>query len=405
MTPVNSSYNLKIFQQDLKNILNEKDLPTDILDDAKKLTLQFEKVISSSENSPPSETLLKRYANLKERRLEAQFSKIANNYTLINFSELLDHKGEIINKKKLNLLPIMKHKADMMLALNKGIDRVAQKKLLEEKSELADTNMIKFLEEIEKVEQKKGKKKKIKRIVSKGKLSKEKNKSSLTNKIEKEPLNHKPEEENKQILLSDRLSNFALKLLNPPINCREHPRITRWKTNEISKIHEFIDKDSDGTKIKKYQPLFTDEIIELRAKHYLPGTEKIINSIYKNIYAFETNRGFGCIGQLLFNEKLHNGILYIGYDEKAHLIYHKYFEYIDFEDDALDFFQDHAQALEKQHLKELQDGEINSWTSDQDFTYDISEEGVLKFKYTDHVLTIYPLNKNLLKNELAKIKI
>lgn len=217
--------------------------------------------------------------------------------------------------------------------------------------------------------------------------------------IEKKEIIKKNEIINRDPIFNDNdtFSNFALTLMKKNFSLPEYKRVHRWISEDPEVIRQFVDIDMDGLKIFRYQNLTDEQIFEQRAKHYLPGTERLLkDSSYRTIYAFPTDLGFGLVVQLTFNQLPRNGILYIGINDRQH-VFHKYFEEVNFTTSNSNIFQDKEKInLEKNEAAE-------EWSSNYKYTLDISETGVLKFTYSDHDIRIFPIRQDLLKKKFLHI--
>ena len=196
--------------------------------------------------------------------------------------------------------------------------------------------------------------------------------------------------------------NFALNLSKKIMSCPELSRITRWSTENLINIRpDLKDKDSVGNEVYHYANLSDEEVAKQRARHFLPGTERVLNPIYLQIYSFVTDRGYGIVAQLDFNKTQQNGVVYFGVNKsvtnglnKSHLIFHKYFENITFIDSKKNCFLD-----ELNNKPEEMPGD---WNSNDNFRLEISEKGVLQFIYDTHTLNVFPIRKDLFDAHLAK---
>lgn len=193
----------------------------------------------------------------------------------------------------------------------------------------------------------------------------------------------------KQDQSGQKLMHFALKIMSDSFNMPQHPRIHRWKTEDVSTIRNFVDRDDRGGQISRYNHLSEKDIRIQRARHYLPGTERLLKDpSYRSIYAFETNRGYGMACRLSYNNIKQEGILYFGVgDDKT--IFHKYFEDQDFDTLNEDIFED--QEVRDSDLTE----NFEDWEVKGDFSLDVSPNGILTFGYSDHMLEVLPLKKAL----------
>jgi hypothetical protein len=209
--------------------------------------------------------------------------------------------------------------------------------------------------------------------------------------------------ENSSASLEARLSKFALPILHNI--CFEHPRVKRWRTEDPQAIRQFEDKDSNNNTIYRYLNLNDQQISEQRFRHFLPGTERLLKDpIYREIYAFRTDRGFGFIAQLSYHEKHHNGILYFGVN-KSHYVFHKYFEDVTFKFcEKKDLLRDKEVVDFKKNEKEEKEEKEEKWESENLFLFDISQDGVLKFKYSEHTLLIHPIRKDIFDRKIVSLK-
>ncbi len=194
------------------------------------------------------------------------------------------------------------------------------------------------------------------------------------------------------------LAKFTLNLWKGPSNVFQEARIERWKIKELGKIRFFQDKDQEGNFIFRYKDLDDEAILEQRARHFLPGTERLLRDPYRSIYTFSTNRGYGAIGQLTHHHQLHDGVLYFGID-KTHKIFHKYFENANFKQLSPNVFEDRAQVFDSEDKIERDP----QWQVQSDFRVEVSDKGVVSFFYSDdHQITLFPLNKDLFNKALSK---
>jgi hypothetical protein len=197
-------------------------------------------------------------------------------------------------------------------------------------------------------------------------------------------------------------------LIDLPINILKghmcpHIRIKRWKTEDINEIKSFKDWDRyQATEVYHYQGLSDDEVKEQRARHYLPGTELLLtNAKYRNIYVFESDRGYGIYGRLVIKKQDANGVLeeekdgviYFGVGDQFK-IYHRYFEDANLNSELLG-------CLPAVTANDLNDFDFDGFKSEKDFHVDIFENGVLKFEYgKSHQLYVMPNNKAAFKDYL-----
>lgn len=178
-----------------------------------------------------------------------------------------------------------------------------------------------------------------------------------------------------------------LRLYKPSNRCKELPRVTRWLTKDTDQIRQFVDTSMEGDALKHYEHLSDEEILEQRARHYLPGTERLLmEPEFRNKYTFPTNRGYGMLAQLAFNQTKTNGILYIGIDNSL-IVFHKYFEDVQFSTSTTNWL------LDKEGSNPNEAVQFNeSWHSDFKFDSHLSDKDVFTFTYSDdHAISIYPL--------------
>jgi hypothetical protein len=198
----------------------------------------------------------------------------------------------------------------------------------------------------------------------------------------------------------DKATKFTLKLFENSFKCVEDERVQRWKTTKPDVIRQFVDNTARGNRVQHYRNFNDEQIHEQRVRHYLPGPERLLKDpSYRSIYAFPTDRGYGFVAQLSYNEMAHNGILFIGMD-KAHIVFHKYFEEVDFNNVARNVFQDN----EPVNFQEVSESKSEEWAKKLDYDLDISKEGILHYRYSDHDIRIYPLNKELFEQKLANMQ-
>ncbi len=192
-----------------------------------------------------------------------------------------------------------------------------------------------------------------------------------------------------QHLSPEEKMSTTLKLYKRVNKCHEHPRVRRWATVNTDEIRQFTDILPNGSLVYRYKNCSDKEILQQRARHYLPGTERLVlNEDFRNSHAFATNRGYGMLAQLCFQNSKMDGILYIGLDAE-NVIFHKYFEPIDFSTDVKSWIVDKETAL---HAEPEFDN--SGWQSDFDFEAEVTDKNVFKFTYSkDHHIYIYPMIK------------
>ncbi len=195
-------------------------------------------------------------------------------------------------------------------------------------------------------------------------------------------------------------TSFVQQLYQPSTHCVNLPRVRRWRIEDPEQIRYFTDKSKKGETIMRYRLLSPAQILFQRAMHYLPGTERVWKSLtHREIYTFPTDRGAGMVARLSYNQKVKNGILYFGGNEKYD-IFHRYFEEMTFTDRKNNVFLDSAIELMEEKL-DLEQDFLQEWEGMEEFHVSMLENGALTFTYSDHhSVTIYPLNKELLDQQL-----
>lgn len=156
-------------------------------------------------------------------------------------------------------------------------------------------------------------------------------------------------------------------------------RVSRWAESIPAKVRAFQDK-KDGAMLKRYEELDDEDIAIQRARHYLPGVEKLLADPKDCAkYAFKTSRGYGLFCELHVNKTQEYGVLYFGIDGKK--IFHRYFEPIRDEQKIQDIF--------KQGCEE--NSEVEGFTPVGAFSVDITATDVVVFTYEGHTLQVHPL--------------
>lgn len=188
------------------------------------------------------------------------------------------------------------------------------------------------------------------------------------------------------------LSDIVLKLYKKS-SYKELERIKRWEKDDPSIIRQFIDRNEQAQEIFRYQNLSDEEILEQRAKHYLPFTERLLtDKKISSIYTFPTDRGYGVICQLHYQKQPINGVLYFGVDQK--IIFHKYFEKMNFKESKASIFSDKQSSTQREEKEN-----VSEWITKDKAKIDISETGVLEFTYSEnHSIQVFPIRKELLPN-------
>lgn len=204
----------------------------------------------------------------------------------------------------------------------------------------------------------------------------------------------------KPAVISDdqRLYQFIVNLCKSSKQVEEDSRIQRWKTTNIGEIRQFVDKERDGTELRQYQHFARETILEQRFRHFLPGTERLINAQYRSIYTSPIARGCAAVAKLLYKGEVHNGELSFGVS-RTETIFHKHFKDVDFSNQKDKVFKEARRQCLNHEVKK---GE--GWQSYRcelvaglSFDLGISREGVLSFSYPEHEIRIFPL-KSLFKN-------
>lgn len=190
-----------------------------------------------------------------------------------------------------------------------------------------------------------------------------------------------------------RLTKLALNLFQRQYRAYEHPRVQRWATEKVHMIRNFADY-RDKQQIFHYKQLSSEAILEQRARHFLPGVERLLKEPYRSLYTFPTNRGYGVNAQLEYKGVKQEGHVYFGIKEDQ-IVFHKYFESAEVED-----CHDMVQEAECEKIEETT--QSNWLSSNNNFQLEISKEGVLQFIFSDdHQIFIYPCDSEGLKENLT----
>jgi hypothetical protein len=342
-----------------------------------------------------------------EKNLQKELNSITENFfnsipAPKNRAEI--HAQQIIKKQMKNKIEtrnrlVSKHHSRQLQNLNGTIEKIVTTQNLEisakEKENRAYEYSKQLLQEEELIHSRKI-----------AKQSHQKNKKYQNNSVknsipiinEKKEFNKiSPSKKNGEELPQDeKISKFALNLCSSPWKFSEHSRIKRWQISDPQIIRGFVDKDSDGQHIKYYQNLDDEQVLEQRARHFLPGTELLMNYPYRSIYTYPVDRGVAMHAQLIFKQATYKGVLKLGVD-KCNIIFHKYFE-----DENINAFNQNLFGLEK--TTDVEDREaLNEWSTKDNYILDISKAGVLQFHYSDHDIHIFPIDQDLLEQELNKL--
>lgn len=181
---------------------------------------------------------------------------------------------------------------------------------------------------------------------------------------------------------------------------RDAERVSkRWQTTDCSVLRALEDKDKSRQPILRYKHLTDAEILKQRARHYLPGADRILsNGLFREIFSFSHGQeGFGMMAELDHgNGVCEWGYLFFGID--GNRVYHRYFEPIYGKEkrgrsvsDSKDSF-DHSSSCD-------------DWNDTVGFAYSMGSNGVLSLTFSGekHSLHIYPLRKDLLDRSLLSI--
>ncbi len=167
----------------------------------------------------------------------------------------------------------------------------------------------------------------------------------------------------------------------------EHPRVTkRWQTQDPDIIRQY----------KGYEGLSADEILYQRARHYLPGIEKIFAEPKdRKIYTFPTDSGVGMFCAFNYQDDTEFGAIYFGIGKTDKVIFHKYFKPIEPSELAKSAIFHDSVAVSVEEDGIVDEGE---WKHTLKYQFDLAENGVVKVKYPgeSHYIEVYPLRKDLL---------
>lgn len=389
----------EMFSSMLDSLLDGKSHKEDLV---KNLALRFQHAIGSERKKPGGRDL--RFNHFYKQRMSQFNREIVHTLngaiytTQIVIKEMEKELVRGIDQISSELSEAKKyqcHPKDLAQVAAQEADRLANELIEEEARQKAKRN--------------RSKKKKAKQVADKAKMPVTKAKIKQEQSIEAQKATIAPRGFPHGLSTSElreaQRTAFILKLYQSSMYCIDLPRVRRWKTEDLEQIRQFTDKSKMGETMVPYQHLSDAEILLQRARHYLPGTERLWkSSVYREIYTFPTDRGAGVVAQLSYQQSSWNGILYFGGTEKYKL-FHRYFEEVALADRKRNIFLD-VQACETQieAIEENSDlGQFPSqeWVSKEDFQVSMLENGALKFTYSDaHSITIYPLNKELLDQQL-----
>lgn len=194
----------------------------------------------------------------------------------------------------------------------------------------------------------------------------------------------------RKIPIEELKGQLILSLYKTATRYSEAERVTkRWKTKDCSLVREFVDINKHGSKVQRYLYLSDDEISKQRARHYLPGIDRILsNKTFRDIYAFPSQEGFGLMGEINYGDYSEHGVVYVGIDGKK--IYHRYFESMVHVANRNIFTSPPVRTSEPL----TQEG----WVSKEPFAFAMNSRGVLTLSYPGekHSLSIHPLRVDLL---------
>lgn len=174
----------------------------------------------------------------------------------------------------------------------------------------------------------------------------------------------------------DLQTNHKLKVL-------EHPRVTmRWKSRELSVIRGY---DSG-----RYAQMRDAQLKVQRARHYLPGLERIISSNEtRELYSFATPQGSrGIFCEIKYaNGRIEEGVVYIGYgQDNKNLMIHRYFEPYENFHNQIDIFAGRGS-------ENIEPANNENWKCDSTYLFEkIEADGTIHMTFSneDHSLRIFP---------------
>lgn len=175
------------------------------------------------------------------------------------------------------------------------------------------------------------------------------------------------------------------------------PRVRRWETTSFEEIRQFTDRDSAGMVVQRYLSLSFDELRDQRARHYLPGLEKILSHAgFREVYSQQTSRGEAFWAELNYGDGSEFGLVYLGLDGGR--IYHCYFEPTDASDDIFQLLKpdmDQPEPEENAH---------EGFIGIPKYEFSIDEQNILTVTYPKekHSLRIYPLQEKRLQEMLRR---
>jgi len=215
-------------------------------------------------------------------------------------------------------------------------------------------------------------------------------KQSQPNSKKRESVPEQPPLPKEKVIRPDPLAQYALEIAKRKSPYKEAPRVTRrWQTRDIDKIKRFADKSRTHGIVFHYTNLNQEQIIEQRAKHYLPGLDRIFSNILdRKIYTFSTDRGLGMMAQLMRNNKPPEyGVIYFGIN--GNTIYHRYFEQQTKDDVLNKIFTDHT-------YEECPD-DTDDWFTPSGYSFEVLNNGLINVTFSNesHYVNIFPVRPDL----------
>lgn len=191
------------------------------------------------------------------------------------------------------------------------------------------------------------------------------------------------------------------KLFNRDLAYKIHPRVARWLTKDPKEIRLFTDKDTATQAIvNKYANYNDPKINYFRARHHLPGFDKIMSHPnFKNAYCLETQKGPAFWVEFNYGDKVETGLVYLGIDKST--IYHCYFEPVDESDEVVDLINPSFPALNISD-EVIEDGYINA--PPYEFSLDLNYILNVRYPEEKHFLRIFPVNKTPLEQMYKQLE-
>ena len=196
---------------------------------------------------------------------------------------------------------------------------------------------------------------------------------------------------------NQKLTNFAFDLLKESSLFQEEARVERWKTTDIQQIRSFKDKDKNdpnGGILYRYKDLSDEEIVDQRIRHYLPGTALLLKQPYRDVYSKTDDKGVKFMAQLTYKDRVYDGILGMGVSQ-TNKVFHKYLE-------NFSPWDKRKEKIQQYPINAIVDDIEEVWKSEREYSVEVSQEGVMTFKYTqDHYIRIFPENRELFQELIA----